>query len=102
MSAVRHLAAGVDPGIPLALSATRGERHYDGELVTELHGKVEITLDGDRMERVVSYDVPRGVIVRQRRDWRGRTLVGEDGAAAIEQLEGRIEVRWLPGKDPRA
>jgi hypothetical protein len=83
----------VDAGLPLALSARKGDRHYDAAAV-RLSDRIEVTLDGDRLDHIVSYDVPAGLVVRHRRDWQGR-MVLERGAPVDEVLTGEVAVRWL-------
>lgn len=83
----------VDRGLPLALSARRGDKYYD-PAAARLSGLIEVLLDGDSLDHVTSYDVPAGIVVRERRDWRGRVIIADDGCPALEALSGRVEVRW--------
>lgn len=82
----------VDTGLPMALSAVQGDRHYDPRTV-KLSDRIEVLIDGDRLDQICSYDVPAGKVTRNRRDWQGRMIL-HHGAPVIETLTGTVEVRW--------
>lgn len=83
----------VDAGLPLALSARKGDPHYD-KAAMRLSDRIEVLLDGERLDHVISYDAPRGEITRHRRDGKGAIVI-ERGELACETLTGKVEARWI-------
>lgn len=82
----------VDPGLPLALSARSEEPHYDAEIATQ---PIVVLLDGELQRCVVSYDVVAGIVRRTATDAAGRKERGRDGKLLVEEVRGRVVVRWL-------
>ena len=83
-------SARVGAGLPLALSARKGDRHYDprAQALT-----IDVLIDGTVLDQVVSYDIVAGTIVRLQRDESGRAIVRR-GQLVDEVLHGQVEVRW--------
>jgi hypothetical protein len=82
----------VDPGLPRRLSARKGHPHYDAA-AEGLSDRVDVFLDGKRLDEVTAWDVDLGRIDRHARDAAGR-LILERGAPTFETAYGHVEVRW--------
>jgi hypothetical protein len=90
---MKAVQGAVDRGLPLRLSARKGDAHYC-EQAAGLSDRIDILLDGEVLDTATSYDVVAGEVVRHRRHDDG-TLILEKGAPTFETLRGRVEVRWL-------
>lgn len=82
----------VDKGLPLRLSARRGDPYFQDNAV-ELSDRIDVLVDGVPLEHATSWDVVKNLVVRQRRNPDG-SLVLEKGAPTFETLKGEVEVRW--------
>ena len=61
-------------------------------LVAEWGHKVDVFLDGEKLERVRAYDVDEGVVWRTKLGPEGRPFI-EGRRVAEEMLTGKVEVR---------
>ena len=88
-------AAQVDAGLPVRLSCRQGDPHF-ADRAHGLSERIDIFVNGSRLEHATSYDVEAGEVIRHRRDRNG-DLILENGAPTFETLRGRVEVRWIKG-----
>ena len=63
--------------------------------------KVEVLLDGARVERAVEADTDEGYVLQHRLNAAGRPVI-ENGEWAFEKIEGHVEVNILAPRDGRA
>jgi hypothetical protein len=66
----------------------------DGLSFTRLRCQVAIFVNGERMSRVLAYDVDQGFVERIVTDGKGYILI-EDGEVVTETLRGKVQVGWL-------
>ncbi len=71
--------------------------HDRGTLVNPIEARIEVYLDGARMDRVITADEEEGMVVRHKVDSSGRLVISLDGKCAMtETLKGSVQVVIKP------